>query len=204
MRKCLLPVLAACLWCFAAFGYEYPLTSKAIREAYFIGKDGGERTAAFLAKYKRQFPIPKAGPQIASIELETPYAMVIERSWRAVNFYSPDAVQEFLGKQETFRVQVRIFFTASYNGIVSSKNGKGVFRGPDFWRDFKVTLAQERQIQPDSVKREPMWAHDGPLIGATITLEYRAENIASAPATVTVVTPEDGKTSATFDLTRLK
>lgn len=68
--------------------YEQHLSSTAIREAYFLGRNNDHRTTEFLTKYVHQFPVPKTGPQIAEIEVVTPYAYVVKRAREASVGYS--------------------------------------------------------------------------------------------------------------------
>ena len=64
--------------------YDHPLSSKAIREAYFLGQRNDEKVTDFLAQYIKRLPIPEKGPYISEISLYTPYAQVVLRSWRRV------------------------------------------------------------------------------------------------------------------------
>ncbi|HWG59819.1 MAG TPA: hypothetical protein VN661_12290 [Candidatus Acidoferrales bacterium] len=194
-QSLVLPLALATLFSAPAFACDYPLSSIAIREAYFLGKDNTQKTADFLAQYTRAFPLPKSGPYTATIEFDTPYAAVVERARNAVNYYSPDAVQEFLDKPGIFHARVEIYLANPYSTRI---------RPSDFWRDFTITLSQEATVEPTRVEGEPLYGRWGELLGATIDLTFAPEKIASAPATVTVVTPEGKKTAATFDLARLK
>ena len=97
----------------SVFAYDYPLSSEAIREAYFIGNRRDTGTTDFIAQYTHHFPVPDSGPHVAMIQLETPYAQIVERAEQAVNYHASDAVQEFLGKPAEFRLRVQIYFTPS-------------------------------------------------------------------------------------------
>ena len=101
----------------SAFAYDYPLSSEAIREAYFIGNRRDKSAADFIQKYTHHFPVPDSGPYVAMIQLETPYAQIVERAEQAVNYHAPDAVQEFLGRPAAFRLRVQIYFTPSYTRV---------------------------------------------------------------------------------------
>jgi hypothetical protein len=54
--------------------YERHLSSDSIRVAYFLGSASDSRTASFLSPYSRNLPLPKTGPHVANISLETPYS----------------------------------------------------------------------------------------------------------------------------------
>lgn len=191
--------------CCAAFAYEYPLSSTAIREAYFLGRSSGERLTDFLAQYTRNLPLPKNGPYIETIELDTPYAGVVQRARSTPNYYTPDAVEEFLGKPGIFRARVSIYLTPTYSRLTTSRNGEPQSLSPDFWRDFKIELSQAgKSVEPDSIEGEPIYGAWNELVGAGVELDYRAEKIASASAVITVTPPEGAKAEADFDLARLK
>lgn len=109
---------------------------------HFIGSHRDTSTTDFLDKYARHFSVPTTGPEIAMIQLETPFARIVEHSEHAVSYNAPDVVQDFYQHPPEFRLRVQIYFTPSYGAIASSANSKVVFRPDDFWRDFKIELIQ--------------------------------------------------------------
>lgn len=188
--------------------YEYPLSSTSIRDAYFLGKHSDERTGAFLARYWQSLPLPKTGPHVALIGLDTPFTQIVDYTQGAPNFRLPDALKEFQDKRSAFRAYVDIYLTASYSPIPQSKLPLLYQWVPDFWDDFKVRLLQDKEIPAQAVRGGPLYAYEdeGParVIGARIALEYDAEKIDSEPTTIEVVTPDDQHVEATFDLTELR
>lgn len=130
----------------SVLAYDYPLSTEDIRSAYFIGNRRDVTTAEFLERYTRRFPAPGNGPQIGMIQLLSPYAQVVERAKEALDYYPPDAVQEFLGKPGDFRLRVQIFFTPTYSAVVKVKDGKITGRAASFWKDFNITLIQGVEI----------------------------------------------------------
>lgn len=193
-----------------AFAYRNPLSSDDIRNAYFMGRACDEKRAAFFDKYVQHPPAPKTGPYIESIRLETPYAVVVERSAAAANYNAPDAEAEFLGKPATFRLYVHIQLTDTYGWQLPSSPGTVRLRPDDFWRDFSVRLIQsDAEIPSKAVRGEPIYSiGDGAggsgLIGANMWLEYDAKKIEDETAKVRVLTPDGQTVEAEFELPALK
>jgi hypothetical protein len=190
--------------------HEYPLSSRAIRDAYFLGKESASKRAEFFAKYTRQLPMPKTGPHVSMIRLETPYAAVVEHTSQVLsNYFAADAEKEFLGKPGVFRLHVRIDLTGSYAWHIPSRTGGVRLQPDDFWRDFAIRLVQNAALEPQAIRGQPVYSFAGSdsgsvLLGAEVNLEYDAANIQSAPATVEVDTPDGQHVQATFDLARLR
>jgi hypothetical protein len=187
--------------------YEYPLSSEAIRDAYFLGKASTNKRAESLAKYTVYLPMPKSGPYVAVVVFETPYVIVTERTARALSgYFAQDAEEEFLGKPAICRVRVRIYLTSSYSWQLPSPPGTVRFRPDDFWREFSIRLVQDGQeITAKASSGSPLYSLDvGVLTGAEVGLEYDAAKIQSAPATVEVDTPDGQHVQTTFDLTKLR
>ncbi|MFZ0787589.1 MAG: hypothetical protein WAM67_17520 [Candidatus Acidiferrales bacterium] len=196
----------------ALASYVYPLSSEAIREAYFLGKRNDEQTAAFFTKYVHALPPPKSGPYVAAIGVDTPYSSIVRRVQSASDeYHAQEAEQEFLGKPGTFGVWVQIDFTPSFpDPSQFSSHGTNAIVMPAFWQDFKIRLEQDRKIEPESVIGGPSYSDVGPLdqygfSGAEIDLDYDPSKIdASTPATVDVVTPDGQDVQTTFDLAELR
>ena len=192
----------------SAVAYEHPLSSEAIREAYFLGSRKDGSSSDFIGQYTHHLPVPPDGPYVAEIQLETPYAQIVERARQRVNYTAQDAAQEFLDKPGVFRLRVKIYFTPSYTPILESKDGKTVMRPDDFWRDFEIRFLQGGEIRAKLVRGEAIYGASPKgmrhLTGAEVELEYSAAGIDSAPATIEVVTPDDRKVETTFDLKTLR
>jgi hypothetical protein len=186
--------------------YDYPLSPEAVREAYMLGKSDSAKRDEFFAKYTKQFPLPKTGAYVEMIQLETPFAVVVAHTAQALNYYAPDAAEEFVGKPAVFRVHVEIDLTESYGPLLSSTNGVAHLRSPDFWRDFKIRLVQDKEIHARTVAGHPIYLEgDGSILsGAEVDLEYDAAKIKSDDATVEVITPDGQDVKADFDLATLR
>lgn len=190
-----------------ALAYDYPLSPEGIREAYMLGKADSTSRAAFFEKYTQHPPMPATGPHVAMIQLETPFAFVVERTEQALNYYAPDAAAEFAGKPAVFRLRVQIDLTDSYGTIVSSNSHGARLRLPDFWHEFTIRLIEGKEIRPQKVRGNPNYFYGtsgGDLTGAEVDLEYDAARIQTAPVTVEVATPDGQDVKATFDLGTLR
>lgn len=193
-----------------ALAYDYPLSSEAVREAYMLGKSDSAKRAEFFAKYTKQFPLPKTGVYVEMIQLETPFAVVVEHTAQQLNYYAPDAAQEFEGKPGIFRVHVEIVLTESYGPMLPSMSGGTRLRSGDFWRDFKIRLIQGKEIHARTIHGNPVYVAGGTdssgaaLAGANVDLEYDAAKIKSDDATVEVITPDGQDVKADFNIAALR
>ena len=205
-------LVAALLAAQPATAYEHPLTSNAVRDAYFIGKASASKREAFLSSYTRHFPRPPSGPYISLIRVVTPFVFVVERTARSMPaIHAPDAVQEFFGKPIPLRVRVRVDLTPTYGWQVLSPDGGVRLRNPNFWRKFNVQLIQRNGVvvQPVAEHGEPdySFATEGSssvLMGADIEMEYDPADVRSGPVTIVVQTPDDQQVQATFNLSDLR
>jgi hypothetical protein len=131
------------------FAYEIPLESHSIRDAYFFGQRGDEKLARFLDTYTKHLPLPQKGAYISEIKLFTPYAQVVDISRQKTTGYSAQqAEQEYKIRGDSFRVYVRIEFTATYGFLQAVESVNRVAREQkldlqpyDFWRDFQFILS---------------------------------------------------------------
>ena len=216
-RWILLPAIALVAIQPALASYIYPLSSEAIREAYFLGKRNDEQTAAFFVKYVHSLPQPKSGPQVGVIGIDTPYSAIVRHVQHTPNdgYDAQEAEQEFLGKPGTFGVYVEIFFTTTYpDPSQMSPHGTNNLVTPAFWEDFKVRVTQDREIEARSTKGGPIYTdyaqgdHYGLIgaeVGGEVDLDYDPAKIdAASPLTVEVLTPDGQDVQTTFDLSQLR
>ncbi len=207
---------AALLLASSAFAFSTPLSDEAVREAYFLGQRRDERTAEFLEKYRRHFPIPESGPWISTAELFTPYAEMVELSQRSFNYSAQTAAKDYREHKDTVRVTVTVEFTSSYGSLIEqdveqrSGSTKGfAFRSPEFWKDFTYRLFDgDAVVEPLDVQGRPTFRsgdNSGAMTGATVVLLYDVEKISSSVDTAIVVDTPDGQQAvATFDLASLR
>ena len=207
---------AALLLASSAFAFSTPLSDEAVREAYFLGQRRDERTAEFLEKYRRHFPIPESGPWISTAELFTPYAEMVELSQRSFNYSAQTAAKDYREHRNIVRVTVTVEFTSSYGSLIEqdveqrSGSTKGfAFRSPEFWKDFTYRLFDgDAVVEPLDVQGRPTFRsgdNSGAMTGATVVLLYDVEKISSSVDTAIVVDTPDGQQAvATFDLASLR
>jgi hypothetical protein len=199
-----------------SFAFNCPLSDEAIREAYFLGQRRDESTARFLAKYKQALEAPKTGPQIASVELLTPFARTVLRSSQQTMGYSAqDAEAEHRGKEEIVAMNIEVLLTDSYGALIArptgTRSGSPVdyaFRSSDFWQEIEVQVTVgDKIVKPSYFAGEPTYVcvDEGcRLAGATLRFEFPAEAFASDAATVQVSPPEGPEVFVDFDLAALR
>ena len=197
-----LPVLfSAILIVEPALAFDYPLSPEAIREAYFLAKAGPEKQREFFEPYRHTPPIPESGPNVALIEVETPFACIVDAMSHAqADYHAPDAEKQYLGKPGQFRVHVEIFFTATYPKPTERVQ-------ENFWQDFQVHLKQEAEIPSRGVHGQAIYNDDSisGFDGATIDVDYDVKKIdAAGITTVEVDTPDGQQVETTFSLNSLR
>jgi len=159
--------------------------------------------------------VPKDGPQIAEIELRTPYAQVVLHARQNSMSYSRAASEkDYTGAREVVVVRVRINLTPTYPAYIvdASRKGKITPRPDDFWRDFKVRVLQGSEVNPVQTRGRAVYQSglvtprlsDDPLVGAEITLEFDGSQLRPDSTRVEVITPDDQTIEAEFDLDALK
>jgi len=198
LRWGLAMILPAMLIAQPATAYNCPLSSEAIREAYFLGSGDPNKRIEFFEKYTKRYPVPKSGQYVASIFFETPYVLIAERVSQSVsNYFAQDAEEDYLGKPGVCRIRVEIYF-----GIPTSPAIR-------FRSEYAVRLKQGDKEIPIKAKWTEMMVsiYSGPIEdGMYLTAEFDADKIDSeAPAKIEVIAPDgDDDVVATFDLASLR
>jgi hypothetical protein len=85
---CLALLTAALLLVPPSFAFDTPLSDQAVREAYFLGQRHDGSMADLLNKYTKFLPAPKTGPDIASVTVFTPFALLVQQSSQHTSGYS--------------------------------------------------------------------------------------------------------------------
>jgi hypothetical protein len=198
LRSALAILLAAAAVAPPVSAFDYPLSSEAIREAYFLGSGDGDKRALFFDKYAKHYAVAKSGPYVASIRFETPYYIIAERVSQAfTNYHAPDAQQEFLGKPGLCRIRAEIYYGVS--NIPTAR----------YQANYTIQLKQhDKKIPSKRTWSEGMVSVDDsvPTIsGEYLTAEYSADDIDSeAPARVEILAPDGNTVVETFDLDSLR
>jgi hypothetical protein len=188
-------------WSLAApqsgLAYDHPLDGDAVRDAYFLGQDLG-RAATFLAPYTKLLPVPSSGPDVAQIELSTPYAQVVEiSSQHTVGYSAQQAAEDHRKRGDSILVRVEVLFTPTYTG------------GDDYWRGVSVGLIQGRQhMGAASVSGQPIYSSDADgdswVIGANVFVTFRIAGVKSDTVQVEVEPPGGSAVHASFGLQDLR
>jgi hypothetical protein len=211
--------------CFVALqfldAHEVPLTPTAIHEAYILGQRNDQATADFLSPYIKQ---PTAGtdhPDIAQIELFTPFAQVVDLSRRnaTTGYTEQQAAEDYRRYGDKILVQITLMLPAAYakatqnnppeNSLAQDEKSASL-RPENFWQNFRFGLKQRgKVIATRAIHNKPIYSaptKDTPSVldGATVWLEYDAKDLASEETTVEVLPPESKTISATFNLKKLR
>jgi hypothetical protein len=193
-----------------ALAFEWPLSSEGIREAYFVGKMDGQRRATVFEKYTVRPPMPQTGPPV-TILFETPFLVIADDISKHVsNYFSPDALQEYLDKPVVFRVRTEIDLPSS----ISTGRGQVLPSSKDSSSDYTIRLFQghdqnwDKELPAKSVRSWPLY-HCGDeggciFVGWEIEAEYDPAKIESEPIRVQILMPADQQVEATFDLSTLR
>jgi hypothetical protein len=200
-----------------SFAFDTPLSDQAVREAYFLGQRGDETMAAFLNKYTKYLEAPKTGPDIASVTVFTPFALLVQQSSQHSSGYSAQqATLDHRDQGEFVRIIVQIQLTNSYAAYIVRPTGTRsgspsgfVPRPYDFWKDFDVKVSSDdKKLRPFSSSGQPnlLCADEGgcELTGATLQFDFLAEDFASGSAVIDVDPPEGDPVSTDFDLGHLR
>jgi len=174
--------------------FQSPLSPESIRDAYFLGKEGSLRSAAVFAPYTRAFPQPKSGPDVSTVQFETPYLVIADQvSENQAGYFAPDAEKEFLGKPEICRVRVFVFFPL---------NDEENFTVQLFQRDKEIDIQSKQNRFLYSLTAD---AEGEQTIGIESDVAYAADKIdADDDATVRVTLDNGQVVETTFDLSQLK
>jgi hypothetical protein len=217
----LLTALAAVL-APAVNAYDTQLTAQAIHEAYVLGQRNDKSTGDFLASYLSQITEPQNGPNIAEIDLLTPYAQIVDQSRRSDDARANEqqASDNYHKRAPSVRVNVTIMLPSAYPKSAQGQNTqtpppatgseKQAILPENFWQSFKVHLKQnDRDIPSRSVSNQPIRStatNQAPSVldGENVWLDFDVTDVASIATTVEVVTPDGKVIKALFDLKKLR
>jgi hypothetical protein len=181
-----------------AVAFNYPLQDEHVREAYFLGRTtNNEKLTDFYKQYVHDFPFPASGRYfsvVESVEFRTPYEQIVLRSRLNLNQYSAqEAAEDYRAQPNLVIVRAMISYKMNYIGPLPPTSS------------FKVHVSQADPIEEKQLTVEPIcsqWQECG-VTRFAILLWFDAEQFASGPAKIKIVTP-DGQTLRTeFDLDKL-
>jgi hypothetical protein len=216
LRPVFASLTAGLMACSPCLAFQTPLSDESVREAYFLGQRRDEAMAAFLKKYIKFLPPAKSGPQIYSVSLLTPFALLVQYSSEQADYSAQRAALDHQSQDEAVEISIDILLTASYNGVISkptnSRSGApfgAELRSPSFWRSFKYRIFDgKEEISTEDLTGEPRYtcSYEGgcSLSGATVRARFPADAFTSGSATIQVIPPEGDSVSVDFDLGSLR
>ena len=177
-----------------AWGYDFPLTSTAIRDAYFLGT----RQAGiddFFAAYTHRVPELSVSKEfVTRVRLETPFTQVVDHVSKALNYSAQDATKDFYGKPAVFRMYLEICY------MMDAPLPSAV----------KIRVIQnDKEILPQSDERSAFFPATDPYtympnIGEKVKLEFDPRKFDSSTLTIRIDTPDDQHAKTEFDLQTLR
>ncbi len=177
-----------------AGAYDFPLTSGAIRDAYFLGTRQGALTPQFLAQYSHWVSDLREGSCTSEIRLETPFLQVADYTSKVPNYSSQDAVKDFYDKP----LNLRVFLNICYMREAPPPNS------------VKIKVVQnKKEIVPLSDTRspyaEPLNEYGFlPPNGEKAQLEFEAQKIDSSTLTIQIDTPDGQHADCVFDMQAIR
>jgi hypothetical protein len=198
-----------------AVPYTVPLPEESVRDAYFIGQRRGQPLDEFLAQYQKSFPAPENGPWISSVKFLTPFAQLVSYSSKQMSYNAQQAVIDHKGQRETVSIQILIQLTKSYAALIPQPTGSRsgspsgfTVRPSNFWKDFRAQVSVgDKIVEPADFAGDPNYIcgeNDCSLVGATLTMEFPAEDLNEDTVTVRVLPPEGSEVVAEFATSHLR
>jgi hypothetical protein len=176
------------------FAYDYPLTSSAIRDAYFLGTRQAASSPDFLKQYSRRIGELHQGNCTSEVRLETPFLQIVEYVGSMPSYSSQDAVKEFYDHP----MPLRIFLNICYKREAPPPNS------------VKIKFIQnKKEILPATDVRlayaEPAGEYGIlPPNGEKAKLEFEGKKLDSSTLTILIDTPDGQHAESEFDLQSLR
>src|SRR5271157_4564032 len=177
-----------------AGAYDFPLTSGAIRDAYFLGIRQGSLDAQFRAKYARAVPELKQGNCTTQIRIETPFLRVPDAVSSVPNYSSQDSVKAFYEKP----MVLRIFLDICYMREAPPSNS------------VRVRVLQNKRVLAPAADTRSAFAErfteESFLLpnGEEAILEFNAQKIDSSTLTIRMDTPDGQHADCVFDMEAIR
>jgi hypothetical protein len=197
-RRAFVSVRLLALLAIASFpvtAYQESLSSESIREAYFLGRRNDATTTSFLAPYYQYFSRPKTGPYISGVQVLTPYAqIVLGAEGGEIPGSAMEAERRYQANPKLFLVRVRVHSTPTYPSASMRDQ---------FWEKLSIRVAQGDSLKPTTRKYLSLPRGRGSAY-TDVELSFDAAQIKSQPLTIEVLTPDDQRLEASFDLDKIK
>lgn len=183
------------LFVFPAWGYDFPLSSNAIRDAYFLGTRQAVAGSNFLLEYRHTIPTLKVGENfVTRVRIETPFLQVADHASKALNYSAQAAVKDFYDKPAVFRMYLEI----CYMQDAPLPNAVTI-----------TVLQNDKEIPPKSDDRSAFFPATDPYtympnIGEKVKLEFDPQKLDSSTLIVRIDTPDGQHGKTEFDLQSLR
>jgi len=176
---------------FPAWCYDFPLSSPAIRDAYFLGTRQAVAGSKFLHEYTHTIAALKVGENFVSrVRVETPFVHVADHASRAFNYSAQDAVKDFYDKPAVFRIYLELCY----------------MQDAPLPHAVTITVIQnDKEILPKSDERSAFFPATDPYtympnLGEKVELEFDPQKFDSSTLTIRIDTPDDQHGKTEFDL----
>lgn len=183
----------------ASSAYQQRLDSESIREAYSLGRRNDQTTGVFLSQYVRTFSDPGKWPHVGRIELLTPYSQIVFAAKDDLaNASVYDAVQKYTSGDMPVLLRIQALWSALSTLPTEDK---------DVWGQFTISATQGHPLTFEKRKWLPYYVSRGDMPGfdyIEMELQFDAKDVASAPITIDVSSPDGQRVEAKFDLSKLK
>lgn len=187
-----------------------------------MGQRNDQATAKTLSPYVKQITENSQVPHIAEIEILTPFMQVVDLSRRFTSggYSEEQAAREYHQRGDTIVVRILLMLPTVYPKPESPPNQapappqqsipSTTLQPENFWQNFRFATKQHGKTIPTRfIRNKPIYSSptkDTPAVldGATVWLEYDAQDVASDDTVVEVITPESKTITADFDLKKLR
>ncbi len=186
--------LALLLVC-PAWSYDFPLSSRDIRDAYFLGSRQAGMGDDFLSQYTHVVPTLQLSENLISrVRIETPFLLVAAHASKTLNYNAQEAVKDFYGKPAVFRMTLEICY------MIDAPQPNSI----------KITVLQnDKPILPRLDDRSPFFTPTDPYtpaidVGEIVNMQFDPAKFDSSTLTIQIDTPDDQHAKAEFDLQTLR
>ena len=176
------------------FAYDFPLTSSAIRDAYFLGTRQGGVSLDVLKSYSRWIADLHQGNCTSEARIETPFLQIAEYVGSVPNYSAQDAVNEFHEHPMVFRMFLDVCYMREAPPPNSVKirfiqNKKEVSPTSDVRSAYSERFSETSFLLPNGERAE---------------LKFDPRKLDSSTLTVLIDTPDGQHAETAFDLQSIR